>query len=124
MAYGDTSFEDCKRASEEAVAIIVKNLQGKLFSDSESIQARAEAAVLLKQLDFLVETLEAKLLEKLEQSLGDVQLKPEDLDSVSEESNDASKQGKDSDSVPVNVHEDLLPTMREKVRARPSLMLK
>ncbi|XP_022770837.1 vacuolar protein sorting-associated protein 51 homolog isoform X3 [Durio zibethinus] len=51
-AYGDSSFQDCKRASEDAVAIIVKNLQGKLFSDSESIQARAEAAVLLKQLDF------------------------------------------------------------------------
>ena len=30
--------------------------QGKLFSDSESIQARAEAAVLLKQLDFPVGT--------------------------------------------------------------------
>jgi hypothetical protein len=30
------------------------SLQGKLFSDSESIQARAEAAVLLKQLDFPV----------------------------------------------------------------------
>uniref|UniRef100_A0A2P2LK85 Vacuolar protein sorting-associated protein 51 homolog isoform X4 n=1 Tax=Rhizophora mucronata TaxID=61149 RepID=A0A2P2LK85_RHIMU len=28
--------------------------QGKLFSDSESIQARAEAAMLLKQLDFPV----------------------------------------------------------------------
>ncbi|KAB2605081.1 ABC transporter C family member 14-like [Pyrus ussuriensis x Pyrus communis] len=41
--YGDSSFQDCKRVSEEA---------GKLFSDSESIQARAEAAVLLKQLDF------------------------------------------------------------------------
>lgn len=30
------------------------SFQGKLFSDSESIQARAEAAVLLKQLDFPV----------------------------------------------------------------------
>lgn len=28
--------------------------QGKLFSDTESIQTRAEAAVLLKQLDFPV----------------------------------------------------------------------
>ncbi|GLU17151.1 hypothetical protein SLE2022_335450 [Rubroshorea leprosula] len=117
LAYGDISFEDCKRASEEAVAIIVKNLQGKLFSDSESIQARAEAAVLLKQLDFPVETLEAKLLEKLEQSLGDVQLKPEDLDSVSEESNDASKQGKDSDAVPVNAHEASVCEFAEAIRA-------
>jgi hypothetical protein len=49
--YGDTSFQDCRRASEEAIEIIIKNLQTKLFSDSESIQARAEAAVLLKQLD-------------------------------------------------------------------------
>ncbi|XP_068339272.1 vacuolar protein sorting-associated protein 51 homolog isoform X2 [Pyrus communis] len=52
--YGDSSFQDCKRVSEEAVTIIIKNLQGKLFSDSESVQARAEAAVLLKQLDFPV----------------------------------------------------------------------
>lgn len=29
-------------------------IQGKLFSDTESIQARAEAAMLLKQLDFPV----------------------------------------------------------------------
>ncbi|GLU16762.1 hypothetical protein SLE2022_331770 [Rubroshorea leprosula] len=116
-AYGDTSFQDCKRASEEAVAIIVKNLQGKLFSDSESIQARAEAAVLLKQLDFPVETLKAKLLEKLEQSLGDVQLKPEDLDSVSVESNDASKQGADSDSVPVTAHEASVREFAEAIRA-------
>ncbi|CAL1415090.1 unnamed protein product [Linum trigynum] len=53
-AYGESSFQDCKRASEEAVVTITKNLQGKLFSDSESIQTRAEAAVLLKQLDFPV----------------------------------------------------------------------
>ncbi|GKV40491.1 hypothetical protein SLEP1_g48133 [Rubroshorea leprosula] len=116
-AYGDTSFQDCKRASEEAVAMVVKNLQGKLFSDSESIQARAEAAVLLKQLDFPVETLKAKLLEKLEQSLGDVQLKPEDLDSVSVESNDASKQGADSDSVPVTAHEASVREFAEAIRA-------
>ncbi|KAI6687674.1 hypothetical protein NL676_024502 [Syzygium grande] len=59
-AYGDSSFQDCKRASEEAMATVIKNLQGKLFSDSESIQARAEAAMLLKQLDFPVESLKAK----------------------------------------------------------------
>ncbi|XLS50966.1 hypothetical protein HN51_011643 [Arachis hypogaea] len=34
------------------MATIVKNLQGKLFSNSESIQKRAEVAVLLKQLEY------------------------------------------------------------------------
>ncbi|QHO56980.1 putative phosphomevalonate kinase [Arachis hypogaea] len=51
-AYGDSSFRNCKLASEEAMATIVKNLQGKLFSNSESIQKRAEVAVLLKQLEY------------------------------------------------------------------------
>ncbi|CAA0825479.1 Vps51/Vps67 family (components of vesicular transport) protein [Striga hermonthica] len=73
-AYGDSSFQDCKRASEEAVTIIIKNLQGKVFSDSESIQARAEAVMLLKQLDFPVENLKVKLFEKLEQFLVDLHL--------------------------------------------------
>ncbi|MED6225232.1 Vacuolar protein sorting-associated protein 51 [Stylosanthes scabra] len=82
-AYGDSSFQDCKIASEEAMATIVKNLQGKLFSDSESIQKRAEAAVLLKQLEFPVDSLKAKLLEKLDQSLTDIQLKPEEIKDVS-----------------------------------------
>ncbi|KAK7379043.1 hypothetical protein VNO80_04495 [Phaseolus coccineus] len=72
-AYGDSSFQDCKRASEEAIAIIVKNLQGKVFSDSESMQVRAEAAVLLKQLNFPADYLKTKLLEKLELSLRDMQ---------------------------------------------------
>ncbi|CAJ1875587.1 unnamed protein product [Sphenostylis stenocarpa] len=75
-AYGDSSFQDCKRASEEAIAIIVKNLQGKVCSDSESMQTRAEAAVLLKQLNFPVDYLKTKLLEKLELSLTDVQFIP------------------------------------------------
>ncbi|XP_057424291.1 vacuolar protein sorting-associated protein 51 homolog [Lotus japonicus] len=82
-AYGDSSFQDCKQASEEAMATIVKNLQGKLFSDSESIQVRAEAAVLLKQLDFPVNSLKAKLLEKLEQSITDIQLNPKELNNAS-----------------------------------------
>lgn len=73
-AYGDSSFQDCKKASEEVVAIIIKNLQEKLFSDSESIQARAEAVMLLKQLDFPVDSLKEQLFEKLEQSLGDLRL--------------------------------------------------
>ncbi|OMO82126.1 Vacuolar protein sorting-associated protein 51 [Corchorus olitorius] len=96
-AYGDSSFQDCKRASEEAVAIIVKNLQGKLFSDSESIQARAEAAVLLKQLDF--------------------PLKTDDIENVSMESNDPSKQGKDSDSNPTTAHEASVREFAEAIRA-------
>ncbi|KAL8137228.1 hypothetical protein V2J09_003229 [Rumex salicifolius] len=73
-AYGDSSFKDCKRASEEAVAVIVKNLQGKIFSDSESIQARAEAVMLLKHLDFPVGTLKEQLLEKLDLCVGELQL--------------------------------------------------
>ncbi|KAL9260264.1 Vacuolar protein sorting-associated protein 51-like protein [Drosera capensis] len=63
--YGDSSFKDCKKASEDA---------GKLFSDSEPIQARAESAMLLKKLDFPVDSLKEQLLEKLEQSLSDLQL--------------------------------------------------
>ncbi|CAN1308343.1 Vacuolar protein sorting-associated protein 51 homolog [Linum perenne] len=87
-AYGESSFLDCKRASEEAVATITKNLQGKLFSDSESIKTRAEAAVLLKQLDFPVDGLKAKLFEKLEQSLEDLQLNYGDISAALKESNE------------------------------------
>ncbi|KAH1073907.1 hypothetical protein J1N35_026235 [Gossypium stocksii] len=115
-AYGDSSFQDCKQASEEAIAIIVKNLQGKLFSDSESIQARAEAAVLLKQLDFPVDSLQAKLLEKLEQSLGDLQLKPYEIENVSVESNDP-KRGEVSDSIPIAAHEGSVLGFAEAIRA-------
>ncbi|KAK7278182.1 hypothetical protein RJT34_23207 [Clitoria ternatea] len=82
-AYGDSSFEDCKQASEEAITLIIKNLQGKLFSDLESIQVRAEAAVLLKQLDFPVNNLKAKLFEKLEQSITGIQLNPEEINNAS-----------------------------------------
>ncbi|XP_058755949.1 vacuolar protein sorting-associated protein 51 homolog [Vicia villosa] len=82
-AYGDSSFQDCKQASEEAIANVIRNLQGKLFSDSESIQVRAEAAVLLKQLDFPVNNLKAQLLEKLEQSITDIQLSPEEINIAS-----------------------------------------
>ncbi|OAY48755.1 vacuolar protein sorting-associated protein 51 homolog isoform X1 [Manihot esculenta] len=89
-AYGDSSFQDCRRASEEAMTTIIKNLQGKLFSDTESIQARAEAAMLLKQLDFPVDSLKAKLFEKLEQSLQDIHLNTEDIINVLEDSNDTS----------------------------------
>ncbi|PNY04050.1 vacuolar sorting-associated protein 51 [Trifolium pratense] len=97
-AYGDSSFQDCKKASEEAITNVIKNLQGKLFSDSESIQVRAESAVLLKQLDFpswpcavkdfflllcMVNNLKAKLLEKLEQSITDIRLSPEEINNGS-----------------------------------------
>ncbi|KAM1042363.1 hypothetical protein ACFX13_032150 [Malus domestica] len=111
-AYGDSSFQDCKRASEEAVTIIIKNLQGKLFSDSESIQARAEAAVLLKQLDFPVDSLKVKLLEKLEQSVAGLQLKIEDIGNASLDSNDPS-----TDTVPATAHETSVREFAEAVRA-------
>ncbi|KAF3436540.1 hypothetical protein FNV43_RR23632 [Rhamnella rubrinervis] len=116
-AYGDSSFQDCKRASEEAVTIIIRNLQGKLFSDAESIQARAEAAVLLKQLDFPVDSLQAKLLEKLEQSLVDLQLKVEEITNASVDSNDPSKQGNISELVPPTAHEASVQEFAEAVRA-------
>ncbi|KAG9457884.1 hypothetical protein H6P81_002392 [Aristolochia fimbriata] len=68
-AYGDSSFQDCKRQSEEVMATITMNLQAKIYSDSEPIATRAEAVALLKQLDFPVNSLKAKLLDKLEISL-------------------------------------------------------
>ncbi|XP_070012851.1 vacuolar protein sorting-associated protein 51 homolog [Nicotiana sylvestris] len=78
-AYGDSSFQECKRASEEAVAIIIKALQGKVFSDSESIQARAEAVMLLKQLDFPVNNLKVQLFKKLEEFLVDLHLESQEI---------------------------------------------
>lgn len=116
-AYGNSSFQDCKRASEEAIAIVIKNLQGKLFSDSESTQARAEAAVLLKQLDFPVHSLKTKLLEKLEQSLGDLQLKDEDISNCLLKSNDPSKQEKTAELVPSTIHEASVREFAEAVQA-------
>ncbi|KAM5575996.1 vacuolar protein sorting-associated protein 51 [Rosa sericea] len=111
-AYGDSSFQDCKRASEEAVAIIIKNLQGKLFSDSESIQARAEAAVLLKQLDFPVDSLKVKLLEKLEQSVADLQLNIEEVGNASVDSNHPS-----TDPAPATAHDASVREFAEAIRA-------
>ncbi|KAK4351725.1 hypothetical protein RND71_031038 [Anisodus tanguticus] len=78
-AYGDSSFQDCKRASEEAIAVITMNLQGKVFSDSESIQARAEAVMLLKQLNFPVDNLKVQLFENLEQFLVDLHLESKEI---------------------------------------------
>ncbi|XP_004494421.1 vacuolar protein sorting-associated protein 51 homolog [Cicer arietinum] len=87
-AYGDTSFQDCKQASDEAIAIIVTNLQEKLLSDSESTQVRAEAAVLLKKLNFPVDNLKAKLLEKLEHLLIAIELIPKVVETTSSSSHE------------------------------------
>uniref|UniRef100_A0A0E0KIT4 Vacuolar protein sorting-associated protein 51 homolog n=1 Tax=Oryza punctata TaxID=4537 RepID=A0A0E0KIT4_ORYPU len=75
-AYGDTSFHDCKKASEEAIDLVVQHLQTKLYSDSEPIESRAEAVVLLKQLNFPVDNLKSNLLEKLEDCLLNFQKEP------------------------------------------------
>ncbi|CAJ2631929.1 unnamed protein product [Trifolium pratense] len=88
--YGDSSFQDCKQASDEAISIIVKNLQEKLLSDSESTQVRAEAAILLKKLDIPVDNLKANLLEKLEHFLIDIQLIPEVVEIVSPSSHEVA----------------------------------
>ncbi|EOA19997.1 hypothetical protein CARUB_v10000264mg [Capsella rubella] len=114
--YGDTSFQDCRRASEEAIEIIIKNLQTKLFSDSESIQARAEAAVLLKQLDVPVDSLKDKLLEKLEQSLDGLQIKAKEA-SLLAEHNDSSNDAESSDQLPAKIHEDAVRGFSEAMRA-------
>ncbi|KAI0492793.1 hypothetical protein KFK09_027069 [Dendrobium nobile] len=68
-AYGDSSFQDCKRASEQAMDIVIQNLQEKLSSESVPIERRAEAVLLLKQLSFPVDNLKSKLLEKFEDCL-------------------------------------------------------
>ncbi|KAJ4843038.1 hypothetical protein Tsubulata_037506 [Turnera subulata] len=115
-AYGDSSFQDCKRASEEAMATIVKSLQGKLFSDSESIHARAEAAVLLKQLDFPVHSLKAKLFEKLEQSLDDLQLKTEEITNILKDS-DPQRKENEHESVSTTSHDASVCEFAEAVRA-------
>ncbi|ERN02137.1 vacuolar protein sorting-associated protein 51 homolog [Amborella trichopoda] len=69
-AYGESSFQDCKKESEQAMAIVTRNLQAKLSLDSEPVEARAEAAVLLKQLNYPVDDLKSRILEeKLEHLL-------------------------------------------------------
>ncbi|GAA0158641.1 hypothetical protein LIER_15608 [Lithospermum erythrorhizon] len=109
-AYGDSSFQDCKRESEEAIAIITKNLQGKVFSDSESIQSRAEAVLLLKQLDFPVDNLKLKLFEKLEQFLADLHLESQELPCT-----DNPNSGRTS--WPHSAHEDSIREFAEAIRA-------
>ncbi|OVA12907.1 hypothetical protein BVC80_1803g24 [Macleaya cordata] len=93
-AYGDSSFQDCKRASEEAMGIIKKNLQAKLFSDSEPIEVRSEAVLLLKQLDFPVDSLKTKLLEKLEHFIMDLQLEANGVQTTELDAEQPVKLGK------------------------------
>ncbi|KAI3800902.1 hypothetical protein L1987_29001 [Smallanthus sonchifolius] len=98
-AYGDSSFQDCKKASEEVMSVIISKLEDKVSSDSESIQARAEAVMLLKQLDFPVENLKSKLLEKLEQFLEELDLS-RDISIDSENPRESTNEGIESDSTP------------------------
>ncbi|KAL2540434.1 Vps51/Vps67 family (components of vesicular transport) protein [Abeliophyllum distichum] len=116
-AYGESSFQDCKRASEEAVAVIIKKLQGKVFSDSESIQARAEAVMLLKQLDFPVINLKVKLFEKLEQFLVDLDLESEELTNAAVDDSELPKGGTVLDSASSAAHEASIREFVEAVRA-------
>ncbi|KAM0948467.1 putative vacuolar protein sorting-associated protein [Dioscorea sansibarensis] len=99
-AYGESSFQDCKKASEEAMQVVIQNLQEKLYSDSEPIEARAEAVVLLKQLNFPVDSLKTKLLERLEEFLLRFQMESEIVEGIVEDSGESSKIGKASDPVP------------------------
>ncbi|KAF5185006.1 Vacuolar protein sorting-associated protein 51-like protein [Thalictrum thalictroides] len=116
-AYGESSFQDCKRESEEAIAIIITNLQAKLFSDSEPIEVRAEAAKLLKQLNVPVDSLKDKLLENLEHFLVDLQLKAISIETTPLESDELAKQGKSSNLVPVIPFESSKASLHEFVDA-------
>ncbi|KAF5206435.1 Vacuolar protein sorting-associated protein, partial [Thalictrum thalictroides] len=126
-AYGDSSFQDCKRDSEDAIAIIVKVLQEKLLSDSvptetraeaakllkqlnvpekllsDSVptETRAEAAKLLKQLNVPVDSIKDKLMENLELFLADLQLNSSRTESTPLDYDGLSKEGKLSNSVSV-----------------------
>ncbi|KAF6176538.1 hypothetical protein GIB67_007921 [Kingdonia uniflora] len=121
-AYGESSFQDCKKASEEAMDIVIKQLQEKLFSDSEPIKARAEAVVLLKQLDFPVDDVKDKLLEKLENFLFDIQAETREEESTESGTDETSKLGKFSDAVPdisleATAHQVKIREFAETVRA-------
>ncbi|RWR94284.1 vacuolar protein sorting-associated protein 51 [Cinnamomum micranthum f. kanehirae] len=99
-AYGESSFQDCKKTSEEAMGIIINNLQAKLYSDSEPVAAKAEAVVLLKQLDYPVDTLKINLLEKLKHLLSELQIESRAVEATASISDETSKTGTHSDSVP------------------------
>nr|ATG70778.1 VPS51 unhinged vacuolar protein sorting 51 [Cupressus gigantea] len=73
-AYGQSSFEACRKESEEAIGTVIRHLQARLLSDCEPVEARAEAVVLLKQLGFPVDNLKTEVLEaKLEHFLSELQ---------------------------------------------------
>ncbi|XP_047971945.1 vacuolar protein sorting-associated protein 51 homolog [Salvia hispanica] len=118
-AYGDSSFLDCKRASEEAVSVIIKNLQGLVFSDSESIQARAEAVILLKKLDFPVENLKVKLFEKLKQFLVDLDLEYKELTNVPVNVDESTN----PNSASTTTHEASVHEFAEAIRAYKAIFL-
>ncbi|CAA3008277.1 vacuolar protein sorting-associated protein 51 homolog isoform X2 [Olea europaea var. sylvestris] len=123
-AYGESSFQECKRASEEAVDVIIKNLQRKVFSDSESIQARAEAVMLLKQLDFPVINLKVKLFEKLEQFLVNLHLDElKEPTNASADDNEPPKEGTVLDSASSAAHEASIREFVEAVRAYRAIFL-
>ncbi|KAG6422324.1 hypothetical protein SASPL_118892 [Salvia splendens] len=111
-AYGDSSFLDCKRASEEAVS-------GLVFSDSESIQARAEAVMLLKKLDFPVENLKVKLFEKLKQFLVDLDLEYKELTNVPVNVDESINQN----SASTTTHEASVHEFAEAIRAYKAIFL-
>ncbi|XP_073106705.1 vacuolar protein sorting-associated protein 51 homolog [Elaeis guineensis] len=90
-AYGDSSFQDCKKASEEAMDLVIQNLQAKIYSDSEPIEARAEAVVLLKQLNFPVDSLKTNLLEKLEDYMSKFQNESKEVEASEPDSSGPSK---------------------------------
>ncbi|KAK4418055.1 Vacuolar protein sorting-associated protein 51 [Sesamum alatum] len=122
-AYGDSSFQDCQRQSEEAVAIIINNLQGKVFSDAESIQARAEAVMLLKQLDFPVESLKVKLFEKLEQFLVNLNFDSKELTDSSVDVNGSLDPGRVPHAASATAHEASVREFAEAVRAYKVIFL-
>ncbi|KAL1565154.1 Vacuolar protein sorting-associated protein 51, variant 2 [Salvia divinorum] len=111
-AYGDSSFLDCKRASEEAVS-------GLVFSDSESIQARAEAVMLLKKLDFPVENLKVKLFKKLKQFLVDLDLEYKELANAPVNVDESINQN----SASTTAHEASIHEFAETVRAYKVIFL-
>ncbi|KAK8578489.1 hypothetical protein V6N13_100326 [Hibiscus sabdariffa] len=63
-----------------------------------------------------VDSLQVKLLEKLEQSLGDIHLKTNDIENVFMESNDP-KQGKVYGSVHITAHEGSIRGFAEAISA-------
>ncbi|KAL2507576.1 Vps51/Vps67 family (components of vesicular transport) protein [Forsythia ovata] len=97
--------------------VLYHPLSGKVFSDSESIKARAEAVMLLNQLNFPVETLKLKLFEKLEQFLLDLHLEYKDLKDASADVNELPNQGNVNVSASAAAHEASIHEFAEALRA-------